>query len=101
MSELGGDGTEEVSDLLAETAQRAVSAHETRAMIGRTRDQPAPSPLDETTLPPELQRATSIDWSGPGVEAAAQIVREIGYEMTISGNPPAVTPMVQDRKRVV
>src|SRR3546814_10448308 len=53
------DGTEEVSDLLAESAQRAVSAHETLAMIERTRDQPAPSPLDDTTLPPALQRATS------------------------------------------
>src|SRR3546814_20509472 len=60
------DGTEEVSDLLAESAQRAVSAHETLAMIERTRDQPAPSPLDETTLPPELQRATSIDRKSVG-----------------------------------
>src|SRR3546814_18244411 len=56
------DGTEEVSDLLAESAQRAVSAHETLAMIERTRDQPAPSPLDETPLPPEMQRATSNAW---------------------------------------
>src|SRR3546814_19557541 len=66
------DGTEEVSDLLAESAQRAVSAHETLAMIERTPDQPAPSPLDEPTLPPELQRAPSIDWTRSGVEEAAK-----------------------------
>lgn len=87
-------GTDEVRDRLAESAHRAVMAHETLAMIERTRDQPAPSPLDETVLPPELQRSISFDWSGPGEEAARQIAREIGYELSVSGNPPAVTPMV-------
>lgn len=84
----------EVQDLLARSAQRAATAQETLAALERARVRPAPTALDETTLPPELQRLTSVEWSGPGEEAVRQIAREIGYEFRATGNPPPIPAMI-------
>jgi defect-in-organelle-trafficking protein DotD len=91
------DGEEKarVLDLLGQSAKRSAAAQETLAMIERTRTKPTASPIDETGLPPDLKRPTTMDWSGPGEDAVRQIARLIGYEFRTTGNKPSVPPMIE------
>lgn len=83
----------DVSDMLGEAASDAAKAQENLARVQISRTKPAPLPLDETSLPPELKRPTTIEWSGPAHLAAERIAALIGYEFRIVGNPPSIPPM--------
>lgn len=86
----------EAAQRLSESAARAAQAQEELARIQAARTAPAPKPVDETLagVPAELRRPTTIEWSGPGHEAARKIAAIIGYDFRIVGNPPATPPMV-------
>lgn len=88
-----GHSEAKAEDLLAQSADRAAKARETLARVERTRTPPAPTPVDETGLPPELRLPTTVDWSGPAPEVAERLAAGIGYEFRILGNPPANPPM--------
>lgn len=84
----------DVDGRLAEAAGKAAKAQETLARVQIARTKPAPLPLDETSLPEELKRPATIDWSGPAHEAARKIAALIGYSFAVTGNPPSIPPMV-------
>lgn len=79
------------ADKLAESSERAATAQAELARIQEARTRPAPRPFDDTLtgVPSELRRAVTLEWSGPGVEAARRVATIIGYEFRIVGNPPA------------
>ena len=84
----------EVEQQLAQSASRAANALETLAMIQRARTEPAAPALDESGLPPELKRRTTIEWSGPALEVVRELAGNIGYAFVESGNPPSAPGMV-------
>lgn len=84
----------EVSNMLGEAAADAAKAQETLARVQISRTKPAPLPLDESSLPAELKRPATIDWSGPAHEAARKISQMVGYDFHIVGNPPSIPPMI-------
>lgn len=79
------------ADKLAESSERAATAQAELARIQEARTRPAPRPFDESLagVPAELRRAVTLEWSGPGVEAARRVASIVGYEFRIVGNPPA------------
>lgn len=79
---------------LAEAFGRASKAQETLARVQVARTTPTPSALDEASLPAELKRPATIDWSGPAHEAAEKVSNLIGYQFKITGNRPSIPPMV-------
>lgn len=79
---------------LAEAVGRATKAQETLARVQVARTTPTPSALDEASLPEELKRPATIDWSGPAHEAASKIANLIGYQFKVTGNRPSIPPMV-------
>lgn len=79
---------------LADAVSRASKAQETLARVQVARTTPTPSALDESSLPEELKRPATIDWSGPAHEAAAKIANLVGYQFKITGNRPPIPPMV-------
>lgn len=83
-----------IENRLAEAANRAVEAQETLARVQVARTKPAQSQLDETSLPEELKRQATLDWSGPAHEAAGRIAALIGYDFRVTGNPPSIPPMI-------
>lgn len=87
-------GASDVDRQLAEAAQKAASAQEELARVQIARTKPAPPPLDESSLPEELKRQATIDWSGPAHEAARKIAALVGYSFLVTGNPPSIPPMV-------
>lgn len=87
-------GGPEIESRLAEAAMKAAEAQERLARIQVARTKPAPLPLDESSLPEELKRPATIDWSGPAHEAARKIAALIGYSFAVTGNPPSIPPMV-------
>lgn len=87
-------GGTDVDRMLAEAASKAAEAQETLARVQVARTRPAPSPLDESSLPEELKRLATIDWSGPAHEAARKVAALIGYSFAVTGNPPSIPPMV-------
>lgn len=84
----------DVDGKLAAAADTAAKAQETLARVQVARTKPAPLPLDETSLPEELKRPATIDWSGPAHEAARKVAALIGYSFAVTGNPPSIPPMV-------
>lgn len=94
LDELDSNSRRAVEDSLAQSAARAARAQETLAQVERARTEPSPASLDVTGLPAELRRPATMNWSGPGVEAARQVAGLIGYEFRIVGNPPPTPPMV-------
>lgn len=86
----------DASILLSESAQRAATAQEQLVRIQTARTLPAPAPVNETLagVPDELRRPTTIEWTGPGDEAARRVSTIVGYEFRVVGNPPATLPMV-------
>ena len=87
-------GGAEIDSRLAEAAQKAAKAQENLARVQIARTKPAPLPLDESSLPEELRRPATVDWSGPAHEAARKIAALIGYSFAVTGNPPSIPPMV-------
>jgi len=87
-------GGSEVDRMLAEAASKAADAQQTLARVQVARTKPAPSPLDESSLPEELKRLATIDWSGPAHEAARKVAALVGYSFAVTGNPPSIPPMV-------
>ncbi|MBY3155274.1 DotD/TraH family lipoprotein [Rhizobium laguerreae] len=79
---------------LADAVSRASKAQETLARVQVARTTPTPSALDESSLPEELKRPATIDWSGPAHEAAEKIANLVGYQFKITGNRPSIPPMV-------
>lgn len=79
----------EVEQQLAESAARSANALETLAMIQRTRTAPAAPSLDEASLPPELKRKATVEFTGPAVELARKLAASVGYGFNESGHPPA------------
>lgn len=79
---------------LADAVGRASKAQETLARVQVARTTPTPSALDESSLPEELKRPATIDWSGPAHEAAEKIANLVGYQFKITGNRPSIPPMV-------
>ncbi len=94
LDELDSNSRRAVEDSLAQSAARAARAQETLAQVERSRTEPAPPSLDVAGLPPELRRPATMNWSGPGQEAARQMAGMVGYEFRIVGNPPPNLPMV-------
>jgi len=84
----------DVEQSIAKAADRAAEAQETLAQVQVSRTKPTPSSLNESNLPEELQRPTTLDWSGPSHEAAERIATLIGYRFSIVGNTPSAPPMV-------
>lgn len=82
--------------LLSESAARAAKAQEDLARIQAARTPPAPKPLNENMdgVPAELRRPVTIQWSGPGEEAARRFAALIGYSFATVGQRPATPPMV-------
>lgn len=87
-------GDQSIDKQLGEAAKIAAKAQERLARIESARTTPAPSALDETSLPEELKRPATVDWSGPAHEAASKLAALIGYDFKITGNRPSVPPMV-------
>lgn len=79
---------------LDKAAEQAAKAQTELARIQKARTKPAPLPLDESNLPPELKRSATLEWSGPAQEAASKITALVGYEFHVVGNPPSVPPVV-------
>jgi len=86
----------DASILLSESAQRAATAQEQLVRIQTARTLPAPAPVNESLagVPDELRRPTTLEWTGPGEEAARRVATIVGYEFRVVGNPPATPPMV-------
>lgn len=87
-------GNQVIDKELAEAAGRAAKAQETLARVQVARTAPTPSALDEASLPEELKRPATIDWSGPAHDAAEKIAVLIGYQFKETGNRPSIPPMV-------
>lgn len=94
VEELDSHSRQLIADDLARAADRAVKAQETLALVQRARTEPSPLPVDPAGLPAELRRPATMNWAGPGHEAARQVAGLVGYDFRIVGNPPAVAPMV-------
>ena len=84
----------EIDHQLAQSSARAANALETLSMIQRARTAPVAPPLDETNLPRELKRLTTLEWSGPANELVKQLASNVGYSYLETGNPPAAPAMV-------
>ena len=84
----------EVEQQLASSAARSANALETLSMIQRARTEPAAPTIDESGLPEELQRKTTVAFTGPAIEAARELAANIGYGFIETGNPPAAEGMV-------
>ena len=84
----------EVEQQLAQSASRASNSLETLAMIQRARTEPRPSTLDESQLPEELRRPTTLEWSGPANEAVHRLASSIGYSYIETGRPTSSPGMV-------
>lgn len=85
----------EVEQQLAQAAARAANAQETLAMVQRARTPIRAEPVDETGLPDELRRRTTLEWSGPAVGLVREMATGIGYSFVEQGNGPANPVLVQ------
>lgn len=92
---------QQVDQQLAQSAARAANALETLAMIQRVRTEPVAAPIDETGLPAELARRTTVEWSGPAKELVKELAANIGYDFTETGGTAAAPAMVHVNVRDV
>ncbi|WP_315921699.1 DotD/TraH family lipoprotein [Mesorhizobium sp. SP-1A] len=90
----GYRGAAEIEQKIASATMTAAKAQENLARVQIARTKPAPLPLDESNLPPELLTPATINWTGPAHEAAKRIAALIGYSFAVTGNPPAIPPSV-------
>lgn len=95
-SPLAEEATAEAAQKLSESATRAAMAQEELARIQTARTAPAPRPVDETMagVPEDLRRPVTVEWSGPGEEAARRVAGLVGYSFKVVGNPPPTLPMI-------
>lgn len=87
----------QLDERLAEGAARSADAAETLAQVERARTAPIESSLTAAqvaALPPELQRPTTVEWTGPAAELVGELSRNIGYAFSVVGNAPPVDVMV-------
>lgn len=84
----------DVEQQMAESAARAANSLETLAMIQRARTAPAPSAIDESTLPPELARKATVEYTGPVAELVRELATTIGYAFLETGNRRGAPGMV-------
>ncbi len=91
---VSNDYISNIDGRLSKAAEQAAKAQTDLARIQKARTKPAPLPLDESGLPPELKRPATLEWSGPAQEAASKIAALVGYEFHVVGNPPSVPPVV-------
>jgi defect-in-organelle-trafficking protein DotD len=87
-------GNQAIDKQLAASIDRVAKAQETLARVQVARTTPTPSALDEASLPEELKRPATIDWSGPAHEAARKVANLVGYQFKVTGNPPSIPPMI-------
>lgn len=87
-------GAAEIEEKIASATMTAAKAQENLARVQIARTQPAPLPLDESNLPPELLTPATISWTGPASEAAKRVAELIGYSFATVGNPPAIPPSI-------
>ncbi len=88
---------EQIDLQLAEAAERAADANETLAQVERTRtapQEPAISHEAISQLPSELQRPTTVNWTGTAADLTGEIARNIGYSYAVTGPEPSVPIMV-------
>lgn len=85
----------EVEQQLAQSSARVANAHETLAMVQRARTPVRAEAVDETGLPDELRRRTTVEWSGPAVNLVRELASNIGYSFTEQGNAPANPALAQ------
>lgn len=84
---------DKVSLMLAEAADRASIALETLAAVEQSRSPGvAVSPI--SGVPPELQRAMTVNWIGPVEPIAKTLSDRAGYTFRPIGNPPPVPIVV-------
>ena len=82
-----------VTAMLAEAADRASVALETLAAVEQARSPNiAVGPISE--VPPELDRAVTINWIGPVEPIAMKLADRAGYAFQTVGNPPPVPIVV-------
>lgn len=84
---------------LADAAMKSSAAMATLAQVEATKTPPAQS--GAVTIPDELKRPVTLDWSGPMTSIAAAIADQVGYTFTELGSPSPtpvlVTVKVEDR----
>ena len=87
----------QIDDRLSDAAERAAASSETLAQVERARTapvEPSMSGADVMDMPPELQRPTTVEWTGPAAELVAELARNIGYAYSVVGDEPPVDVMV-------
>lgn len=87
----------QIDDRLSQAAERAAAANETLAQVERTRTAPTDPSMDGeaiASMPPELQRPTSVEWTGPAPQLVEELARNIGYTFSVIGKEPPVDIMV-------
>ena len=83
-----------VTTLLGQISKEATEAQEQLAMVQSARSAPTPTPLNESDLPPELQRNMTLNWVGPAEQILTKLAKIIDYRLLIVGNPPVITPVI-------
>jgi defect-in-organelle-trafficking protein DotD len=82
-----------VTAMLAEAADRASIAIETLAAVEQARSPDiAVGPISD--VPPELDRALTVNWIGPVEPIAMKVANRAGYAFQSVGNPPPVPIVV-------
>jgi hypothetical protein len=84
----------QVQQSLTQSANEASNALQTLAMVKSSQIPPADPALDESHLPLELQRPTTINWTGPSVPLIKQLAQNVGYNFVTTGQSPAHDVMV-------
>ena len=87
----------QIDERLSKSAERAAAANETLAQVERTRTAPTSPSMDGDAIakmPPELQRPTSVEWTGPAAQLVEELARNIGYTFSVVGQEPPVDIMV-------
>lgn len=76
-------------------ADRIATELATLRQIEQARTAPAPDPIDEAMVPPELRRPTSFTWVGPVDGVLREVAAQIGYDYTGTGAAPELDAIVE------
>ena len=85
-----------VDVMIADAADRATRALETLADIENTQS-PVKSIAAVPNAPLELQRAVTLEWSGPAEPLIAELARKAGYTFNAIGDVPPLPIVVNVR----
>lgn len=80
---------------LERSAERIANEMETLRRIEQARTTPAPDPIDERSVPPELLRPTSFSWVGPVDGVLREVAAQIGYAFGATGAAPELAAVVE------